>query len=329
MTGSPAIATRRATDADRPAVLELLGASLGWDLDSGLADFFRWKHEQNPFGASPAWVALDGDRIVGFRTLLRWEFDDAEGRVHRAVRAVDTATHPEYQGRGIFRLLTLAAIDALTADGVEFVFNTPNDKSRPGYLSMGWQEMGRPSTSVRVRSPRSLIRLIASRVPAERWPAPGAPGLPAAEVLTDERVDQLLGRLAPPGGFRTRRTKLYLRWRYGFGPLGYRAIAAGGDPAQGIVVFRLRRRGRATEAALCDLLVPDGAKATARSLARSVAKSSGADYVIKVGRASTRSGFFPLPGQGPIVTWRALSTTEEKPPAIDRWELALGDVELL
>ncbi len=40
--------------------------------------------------------------MIGFRTFLRWEFEDA-GRVVRAVRAVDTATHPDHRGRGIFR----------------------------------------------------------------------------------------------------------------------------------------------------------------------------------------------------------------------------------
>jgi hypothetical protein len=37
----------------------------------------------------------------------------------------------------------------------------------------------------------------------------------------------------------------------------------------------------------------------------------------------------PLPGQGPILTWRALDTTADAPPALDEWQLSLGDVELL
>ena len=112
------IHARPATDADRPAVLDLLSASLGWDLASGLPAYFDWKHLDNPFGRSPAWVAVDGDnadRIVGFRTFLRWEFEDSTGIVQRAVRAVDTATHPDYQGQGIFRLLTMTAVDAMIA----------------------------------------------------------------------------------------------------------------------------------------------------------------------------------------------------------------------
>jgi GNAT superfamily N-acetyltransferase len=94
---------REASDDDLPQVLELLQSSLGWVPDEQYADFYRWKHHDNPFGRSPAWVAVDGDRIVGLRVWLRWRFTRS-GRTWEAVRAVDTATHPEYQGRGIFRL---------------------------------------------------------------------------------------------------------------------------------------------------------------------------------------------------------------------------------
>jgi GNAT superfamily N-acetyltransferase len=328
-TSGTAIVARPATDEERPAVLELLRASLGWDLESGLAEYFAWKHLENPFGRSPAWVALDGDRIVGFRTFLRWEFETPGGTVQRAVRAVDTATHPDFQGRGIFRLLTLAAVDAMTADDVQFVFNTPNDQSRPGYLKMGWHQVGRPATSVRVSSPRGLVRMLASRVPADRWPLPGGAGAPALEVLRDPRVAALLGPLPRPSGLRTRRSRAYLEWRYGFQPLGYRAVSASRDPAEGIAVFRVRRRGRASEAALCEMLVPSGAAATARHLARTVARSPGVDYVVRLGAASPIGGFLPLPGQGPILTWRALATAAETPPPLAGWDLALGDVELL
>ena len=329
MSAQTSIQVRPATDDERPAVLQLLQASLGWNLAEGLADYFDWKHLRNPFGRSPAWVAVDRDRIVGFRTFLRWEFENRDGARVSAVRAVDTATHPDYQGRGIFRLLTLAAVEAMTAEGVQFVFNTPNDQSRPGYLKMEWHQVGRPPTSVRVRSLGGVVRMLSSRVPADRWPLSDAAGSPAVELVGDPRVDELLAGLSPPRGLRTNRTRRYLEWRYGFAPLGYRAIAAGRDPAEGIAVFRLRRRGRAAEAALCEVVVPRGAARTARHLGRAVARATGADYVVRLGRATPAGGYLPLPNQGPILTWRALASTAAEPPPLDDWELSLGDVELL
>jgi GNAT superfamily N-acetyltransferase len=165
------IEVRAAHASDRSGVMNLLRASLGWSADERFDAFFSWKHEQNPFGRSPGWVALDGGSVVGFRTFLRWEHVTPGGDVLRTVRAVDTATHPGYQGRGIFRRLTLQALDDLRPQGTAFVFNTPNDKSRPGYLKMGWTQVGRLGASVRLTSPTSLPRMARARVPAGHWSA--------------------------------------------------------------------------------------------------------------------------------------------------------------
>jgi GNAT superfamily N-acetyltransferase len=191
---------------DEAAILALLHASLGWVPDEMFASFFDWKHRQSPFGESPGWVAVDGDRVVGFRTYMRWEFLH-NGRIRRAVRAVDTATHPEYQGQGIFWKLTRASLEDLLEDGVDFVFNTPNDKSRPGYLKMGWREVGRVPVAVRLRAPASAGRVARARVPADKWSASCSAGQPAPEVLSDHTaIGTLLASRAPTSGMTTRRT---------------------------------------------------------------------------------------------------------------------------
>jgi hypothetical protein len=83
----------------------------------------------------------------------------------------------------------------------------------------------------------------------------------------------------------------------------------------------------ATEATLCDVLVPAGEHAAAARLMRSVARVGDADYAIRLGHYGLdRSGYVPLPRQGPILTWRAVC--DDHPPARDEWQLALGDVEL-
>jgi GNAT superfamily N-acetyltransferase len=317
---------RPATAADRGEVLDLLVQSLQWVPNDVFARFFAWKHEQNPFGASPAWVATDEGRIVGFRTFVRWEFEHRDGRIRRAVRAVDTATHPDYQGRGIFNRLTLHALDELRNDGVDFVFNTPNDKSRPGYLKMGWREVGRLPTAVRPASPGAIVRMLRARVPADKWSQPSTSGDAARDVFASASTEVLLERLAPPRGLRTRRSGAYLRWRYGFAELAYRAVVLDDDITRGVAVFRVRGRGGAKEAALCDLLVPGGATGSTRALERAVARAADADYVIRIGAASPASGYIPIPGQGPMLTHRAVSDTAA--PGLADWSLQLGDVEL-
>ncbi|MGH9119721.1 MAG: GNAT family N-acetyltransferase [Acidimicrobiales bacterium] len=327
--GSQELELRRCEPGDEPAVLALLQASLGWVPDDQHARFFRWKHVENAFGPSPAWVAVDEGRVVGFRVLMRWEFasDRADGRVVRAVRAVDTATHPDYQGRGIFSRLTLHALDELRHEGVAFVFNTPNDQSRPGYLKMGWQLVGRLPVLARPRSPAALARLARARTPADKWSEPSDAGSPVGQVLADPApVEALLTEL-PTGGIATRRSVEYLRWRYGFGPLAYRAVVAPGGVADGVVIFRLRRRGPALEAAVCEELAPP---ATVGRLLRAVLRASGADHAVRLGGPDrVRAGFVPLPGQGPTLVWRDVTgTAAAARPEPAQWRLALGDVEL-
>jgi GNAT superfamily N-acetyltransferase len=321
------IEVRAAAASDRPAVLELLGASLGLSSEH-LDAFFAWKHDASPFGPSPGWVAVDDGLVVGFRTFMRWQHL-ADGReLLRTVRAVDTATRPSHQGRGIFRRLTLQAVDDLRNEGVALVFNTPNDKSRPGYLQMGWSVVGRPATAVRVTSPASLARMIRARVPADTWSEASSGGRPATDVLRDPRLPELLGSVARPAGLWTNRTPDYLRWRYGFAPLAYRAIALDDDVGAGVAVFRVRRRGPARECALCDVLTPEGDPSAKRALVRSVIRGCGADYVIQVGSGAVgRNGFVQAPRQGPVLTWRPLMSGVPGGRPGD-WALALGDVEL-
>jgi GNAT superfamily N-acetyltransferase len=318
------VTVRRAVDADRAAVLALLADSLGWARDDAFAQFFDWKHRQNPFGASPAWVAVTDGEIVGFRTFLRWEFDHPDGRRRRAVRAVDTATAPAYQGRGVFRALTTAAVAEQTDEGVDFVFNTPNDQSRPGYLRMGWTEVGRLPLAARPTGLAGLWRMRTARAPAARWPVETNAGEDAPTLLGADGIATLLDAQPAPRGLRTARSVAYLRWRYGHAPLGYRAIASDDDPARGLVVFRLRRRGGAVEAGISELLAPGGA-AHAGHLVRAVVRAAGADYVARVGRGR---GFVPVPGLGPRLTYRPLADRSAA-PALHDFDLALGDVELL
>jgi GNAT superfamily N-acetyltransferase len=170
---------RRVTADDRDAVLRLLARSLGRDSDPRYEELFAWKHEENAFGRSPAWVATDGDRLAGFRVLMRWEFVE-QGRVVHAVRAVDTATDPDYQGRGIFTRLALHALDELRSE-VDFVFNTPNDQSRPGYLKMGWQVVGGCRRGAPDRSARNPHRTAHPR--ARSAPSTGITSISSPTVI--------------------------------------------------------------------------------------------------------------------------------------------------
>ena len=322
---SAAVTTRRASAADLPEILELARAALGWtDVDTS---FLEWKHLRNSFGESPMWVAEADRRVVGFRTFLRWEFTDRSGAVLHAVRAVDTATAPDFQGQGIFRRLTLGALDELRDDGVDFVFNTPNEKSLPGYLDMGWHQVGRLPVVVRPNRWHFPLAVIGARRAASRDAIDSSVGVPAADALRDHSaVEDLLSVVQRSSGIATHRTPQHLVWRYGNPALGYR-IACGGSLRDGCVVFRFRRRGAAAELVVCDVIVPQAAPTRARELLAAVAKERRADYLIRLAcdQVATRS-FVPVPRAGPVLAYRPLD--DSLAPALHDWTLTMGDVEL-
>jgi GNAT superfamily N-acetyltransferase len=321
---------RAASPNDHDAIVALAAAALGWDEADPNEALFRWKHLDNPFGPSGMWVAEGAGGLVAFRALLRWEFDAPDGRRRHAVRAVDTATHPAHQGRGWFRRLTTHGLDEVRADGADFVFNTPNDQSRPGYLKMGWEVVGRVPVAVGLRSPAAARRMLAARVPAGKWSLETGAGESAADVLGEDRaLDSLAGLLGSqphPTGLRTARTPAFLRWRYAGGPITYRVLLRGASVEEGIACFRLRARGAAVEATLCDLIVPDDDPSARAELLRSVRRAARPDYLIRVQRPLAQNGLVRLPGQGPLMTWRALRPSTM--PPLDAWDLRLGDIEL-
>jgi len=312
----PDLHVRRASPDDRSAVLDLARRALGWAGDERDRAFFAWKHDENPFGPSPAWVATTDGRVVGFRTFLRWELHDGQETL-RCVRAVDTATDPDVQGRGVFRTLTLRAVDELTAEGADAVFNTPNDKSRPGYLKMGWTELGRPTLHVAPRGPAALVRMARSREGADKWPAPTTHGDPAGAALADAAIAGHASGLGAPPGLAAPRSAAFLRWRYSFDPLGYRIVEVRG----GWCIFRVRRRGPSTEVALCEWLSAEPDPRAVRRLVRACG-----DYAVGIGLSTRAHGALPLRGRGPIVTWRPLSRPGV--PSLADLRFVLGDLEL-
>jgi GNAT superfamily N-acetyltransferase len=289
--------------------------ALGWRNDERDRAFFAWKHDENPFGTSPAWVATEEEKIIGFRTFLLWEFIRGGERL-RMVRAVDTASDPDHQGKGVFRQLTLAAVAELTSAGFDSVFNTPNNQSRPGYLKMGWTELGRPTVGVLPRGPRAALRMARSRQAAEKWSEPTTVGQPAGDVLCGGGLRAVLAALPEPPGWATPRTAEYLRWRYGFEPLHYRALEVQG----GLAIFRVRRRGPSREVALCEWLAPGPDR---RALRRLV--DAAGDYLVACGLGLSH-GLVPLPGLGPVVTWRPLARSGVV--GLGELDLGLGDLEL-
>lgn len=335
----PAFTTRAYQTGDEAAVLallrEVLGGGRGFDRS---AAFWRWKHFENPFGPSLLTLATNGE-IMGLRAFMRWEFRDHE-RTLRAVRAVDTATHPAARRGGVFSRLTAQAVDEARAAGVDVIFNTPNAVSLRGYLKLGWTSLGRLRLLVKVLRPlRIAAALVGRPAPEDREPAAALPSI--ADLLGHGRAlegllaenDRLTG-----AGLRTARSAGFLRWRYGQAPsLAYAAWWTGPEPAAAAAVVRRNRRRGLREIMISDLwLGPDGA-ARAAGMLRELARAVPADYMVAYAAGGTpharvllRAGFLPVPRVGPYFTIRPLSAAAAPlaGAGLRAWRLALGDLEV-
>jgi GNAT superfamily N-acetyltransferase len=322
---------------DEEQLLAVLSASLGggpagpWS-----STFLRWKHLENPFGASLMLVAEMAGRIVGLRAFLRWRFRAAD-RTMTALRAVDTATHPDYHRRGIFSQLTREAL-IVARDQADLVFNTPNEKSLPGYLKLGWGVVGRVPVMLRIRRPIRVlkgIRLIGGTQATAGVPSVVAP--PAAEVLAQVgRLARLLEGDETQPRWHTPRDEAYLRWRYGTGTsLDYRAIVEdGSDGIEGLGIFRVRQRRGMWESVVAELLVPTGDRSMARRILRRIVKAAPVDYVVgsMVTEAATpaarRTGFIHSPRGITLVANPLRDGLEPNPLSLGSWAVTLGDLEV-
>jgi GNAT superfamily N-acetyltransferase len=312
--------------ADEPRVLELLTLALGGGpIGERTPEFFAWKHLRNPFGPSLLLVAEAEERIVGLRAFVRWQLRTGD-RTVRAVRAVDTATHPDHRRRGVFTRLVSEALDAVR-DQADLVFNTPNRTSLPGYSKLGWRTAGRVPVLLRIGRPWRRAR------------RPAVAAETAAVALGDgDAVSRLLAEAeVPDGRLVTPRDLDYLRWRYASAPrLDYRAIRAEhAGRLEGLAVFRVRRRGRLWETALADLIARPGDRPTLRRLLRGVAAAAPVDHLacsfpLGAGpaREARRRGFVRVPA-GPTLVVRPLHDVHPDPTDLASWALTLGDLEVL
>lgn len=312
------IRIRRYDSADSTSVLELLRISLGESpLMVRTTQWFSWKHHDNPFGPSIILVAEADGRVVGLRAFMRWDLCTRDGGMLACVRAVDTATHPDYQRRGIFRSLTMAGLEIAEEEGIDLVFNTPNPKSKAGYLTMGWKEVGAIKVLLRPHPFRLGRDGDEGRLPE---PAQFIDGEPP-------RFDGLGDR--PSIGLRTNRTPQYLRWRFRDHPTArYLRV----DAKDGTAVVRPNYREGRRELIISELM---GTKP--REAMRRVIHTSRAGYEVawfSAGsperRAALSAGMVPVPW--PTALTLVARPLRELPVDVTRmsaWDLALGDLELL
>ncbi len=320
---------RPATEQDLPAMLQLSKESLGELAGMRTEEYWRWKHTQNPFGCSPVLLASKQDTLIGLRAFMRWRFC-YQGKSIDAFRAVDTATHPEHRGQGIFSTLTVALIDQVTSGTPSIIFNTPNSKSMPGYLKMGWKEVGKTRLRVKVH-PVNMVQHRFGNKTTHRQPEPFTLPDDIDSLLNtwkQSQTHQVISEYHPD----------YLRWRYQQIPvLKYGMHLSRQGNSACMIMYRLKQSNALCELRLTEVIyVGTERKAVVQRAIQELSETYQPGVITVLADAAGELdamlpvGFFPAEKRGLTITGRKVNDEGLESLLLNykEWYLSAGTLEL-
>lgn len=125
---------RLATDADQEAVLAALSDGYGRPFTQ---EWYRWKHQSSPWGASSCFVADDAEGLLGVVFKMPWRFLEAAVPTV-GWRMVDGATTIRSQRRGVFRAVVASMLSSCAAsDEKGVVLATATPEARLAHIKNG------------------------------------------------------------------------------------------------------------------------------------------------------------------------------------------------
>jgi GNAT superfamily N-acetyltransferase len=308
---------KKAKKEDILSIIPLLQASLGESLLKKSSEIWKFKHIENPFGVSTVLVAEEDSVLIGVRAFMQWRWQ-LGNQVWNAFRAVDTATHPKHQGKGIFKKLTLQALDLVQQNGDCFVFNTPNNQSRPGYLKMGWQEVGKIKVALVPIFFYALPNLF-SKMKFENTISP----------LQLEELCKIHNReLATKNVLFTPKSTSYLKWRYEENSLQTYLVYSNSDC---YVAMYVKKHRFFNELRVVEIIGDPDFKIK-KNIRKAIVSSALEQECYLITIADQYLFAFRIYGHfGPKLTFKSLTnntTFVDNALKIENWKYSLGDLEL-
>lgn len=142
-------------DAGLSAVSNLLQSVFGPQQKFSVPSL-RWRYCDNPVGQAMGLNAWLGDKLMAHYvcTPIRMRLSGAPAC---GLLSLNTATHPDAQGRGLFTKLAEATYNEAAERGFSFVIGIANANSTPGFIrKLGFQLVSPLAAGLLLRLPRAL-----------------------------------------------------------------------------------------------------------------------------------------------------------------------------
>ncbi len=95
--------------------------------------YLNWLYGSNPEGPVVGFDAFDGEKLVAHYACVPANAT-ISGQHRRGLLVLNTATHPDYQGKGLFIKLATATHEHAANNGYSFMHAVANAKSTPGFI---------------------------------------------------------------------------------------------------------------------------------------------------------------------------------------------------
>ncbi|MBL8115673.1 MAG: GNAT family N-acetyltransferase [Acidobacteria bacterium] len=185
--------------------------------------YLRWLYRENPAGTVVGFDAWESGRLAAHYVCVPASVQ-VGGAPRRALLSLNTATHPDFQGRGLFTRLAEATYARGTEAGYDLVFGVANANSTPGFVrklgfhlvtpldswigvgrlrGVDWTSVGEagfarawpaPELAWRLRNPASPVRSLALPGGSTGFlAATGKPGISAWAELPGDQAPEARG----------------------------------------------------------------------------------------------------------------------------------------
>ncbi|MDP6175322.1 MAG: GNAT family N-acetyltransferase [Rhodospirillales bacterium] len=183
--------------------------------------FDHWRYLSGEGGICPMTLAVDGEKLAGAYTVWPASMRLA-GDIVPGAQSMDTMTHPDYQGQGVFTKLAQACYEIAAGRSMKILYGFPNPLSYPGFVKhLGWTHTGDVTHWVRLIRPSGHPKIPGLAGPfadlaARLLPRGRKRGFEiTTERPADDALQALLAQGPEEGGIcGVERSPAWLDWRY-------------------------------------------------------------------------------------------------------------------